>query len=149
MEQTGRLLKQISKDTLRVLIYSIAALSIFNICLFAGDALAYGAILLNNETAYSLRRKETIENKGNAVDANATLNNRDAYADKTLIDRAYDKELRERSSEANVFPPLLDQTIGCKIGERSSAQLIDDREKRFQAMINLYPKYVWCGLTAV
>lgn len=149
MAVIGRLLKEISRDTIRTFYYSVVALIVFNVCLFTVDALAYGAVLLNNETSYTLRRKEMIENKGDKNVTNATIDNRDAYADKTVIDTIYQNELQKRSIETNIYSPLLDQSFACKIDEKSNVRLMDDREKRFHAMIDLFPKYVWCGITSM
>lgn len=64
----------------------------------------------------------------------------------TNIDNEYVLALQQRSSEENAHFPLFDQSIGCKLYKGSRELLQNDRTQRFDATIDLFPKYVWCAL---
>lgn len=147
-------------NTLRLLFYSIVAFSIFNVCIWTIDTIVYGAILLNNDITYTLRRKAMIENiqrDGNDNDdsdrrtdydsvkqANTIIDNRSVET--TSIDNAYRNTIQKWSSESNSSYPLFDQSIGCKIGQGSRTLLLDNRIQRFDGMMDLFPKYVRCAI---
>lgn len=148
-------MRRVAIDSIRLIVYSIVTLGIFNVCLFAIDALVYGAMLSNNDVTYALRRKTTIEktvnesedDRGNAIEPTSVALIDNGPARITSIDRAYNDALRERASEANVRYPLFDQSIGCEIWKNSRALLSDNRNERFAATANLFPKYVRCAFS--
>lgn len=139
--------------TFKVFLYTVLAVFTFNLLIFGIDSLAYGALLLNVNSAYKLRQSVATNIDGGSTARLRLLvgeNESPTIETKNAIEKNNQRKLKSRMEQKNLLQPLVDQAIACNVPKAimkpNNTQTTDSREDIFRAMIDLFPLYVSCAM---
>lgn len=139
--------------TFKVFLYAVLAVFTFNLLIFGIDSLAYGALLLNVNSAYKLRQSVATNIDGGSTARLQLLvgeNQSTTIEAKNAIEKSNQRKLTSRVEQKNLLQPLVDQAIACNVPKAimrpNNTQTTNSREDIFRAMIDLFPLYVSCAM---
>lgn len=137
-------------ELLKVFVYTLIAVSLFSLVILILDSMAFGALLLNADSALTLRQELLISDPTSAVPTFEGSNTGDETVStdnnqlNTSIDTAYKREMTRRTLDRNLPMPLITLARTCRVPDGNYRST--DRESAFYNKIDLFPLYVKCAL---